>query len=291
MTMMRSLFSILILISNLSVSTAKDCDLICQNDGVCKFGNANFTLMLPVGGGGGSSGGGTSSSTHSNVTIDFLRMTNVDGMFCNCNGTSNTTNYTGVTCNSQYESCIDQKNICYHGGKCHEVLLTNKATNVTTSKMMCDCTNAKNEISGVSAVGEHCENTNTITNTSTGQQQEVRTVCATNDPLRFCVNRGVCTTEEEFEKYVYHVLLLLYSFNLKKKNNWHETTITLNLTYYIFFLIGLHSTQGWQYLSLQIWHNGEALRILWNGECKLHCQLQKWGQVSHWTPECHHRRN
>jgi hypothetical protein len=41
--------------------------------------------MQPVGGGSVSSGGGSSSSsssTHSNITIDFLRMTNVDGMFC-----------------------------------------------------------------------------------------------------------------------------------------------------------------------------------------------------------------
>ena len=133
------------------------CPLTCQNGSTCERGQQNL------------SGHATSSF---GARLNFHQTLHQNGWYCSC-----PKGYTGLECQTAFQSCSDGERVCYHGGICK--------TDSTiegfygTGESSCDCRatiDSKTPI--VIYSGEYCE-------TATVDLQ----ACA---QLEYCLNDGVC---------------------------------------------------------------------------------------------------
>jgi hypothetical protein len=105
------------------------CTLSCHNSGICVVGNASIVEL------------------DSALEVPMFHTTNVDGQYCLCQP-----GWTGVYCDTYYESCGTNGARCLNGGECIKGLVDDYGN----PQFMCDCSNATDS-KGNPTVGKYCE--------------------------------------------------------------------------------------------------------------------------------------
>jgi hypothetical protein len=156
------------------------CTLKCPIDAPCTFGNADYSdhpldafgRPIIIGIQQRNSRDAMEEEeigTTTTTTTNFLSM---NGMHCACPPL-----WTGIQCETQFQRCDDEDNVCYHGGQCVTENLMDEHGN---TKLFCDCSNAF-ALDGTLYVGKFCE-------------IALVDACGTNHNGEsiFCANGGEC---------------------------------------------------------------------------------------------------
>jgi hypothetical protein len=150
-------------------TSAAECPLKCNNNGVCKQGNSDFN---------------DHPKEIGDTPFTFLQTTNREGWYCDC-----PYGYTGLRCNRRYEKCpiidteTDNNHFCYHGGQCIDGLTDGSHENIDISERFCDCSSAQHN--DVPYFGKYCE-------------IEGAVQCDPDSQV-FCTAQGTCK-EDGYEK-------------------------------------------------------------------------------------------
>mmetsp|Transcript_9023 Transcript_9023/g.26947 ORF Transcript_9023/g.26947 Transcript_9023/m.26947 type:complete len:1468 (-) Transcript_9023:215-4618(-) len=151
-----------------------DCDLKCDNSGVCQKGPADYGIISP-------------KKHDYSSPIPFLEIdSDNQGQHCWC-----PPGLTGIDCGHKYQVCdsnnLDEKSrgVCFHSSKCVDIL---PGASVTWA---CDCSTANDKGSGGGLfAGQYCEHE------VTEKCQVLGTNMGLSEKEWFCVNGGTCTTDE-----------------------------------------------------------------------------------------------
>lgn len=139
----------------------ESCTLDCRNNGVCKFGVAEF--------------GFASEFQDDQDPLPFSQQDHVNGMHCEC-----PKGFTGVRCEIVFKICGDNEHKCFNGADCIK-----SQSDQGETFFHCECDGARSDLSQ-SYAGNFC-------------QHEATTFCAvpvegSEAPPRhtFCTNGGRC---------------------------------------------------------------------------------------------------